>query len=866
MEEENDNEITTKIDIEALDPQTAELNIDETTGEELIRFERREVQAPPDMVFKGSTYFTVLEGFTAGALKNLISFTVDRIRLYEVTIDSIRLISCSKIPEGKPKKLLNDHTLRYALTMIPCSESCSIQILPYTGNRSAFLVFDPVSGELIDTQKFIIFGHTFLKCKWLIEAQKHNCSRIESYMYALASSEDDSGFMMRKELFVGDIGKFRGGRFRRWLSLSKSSQTLIQREADRYEDQVYSLRYEIRENSTFLREWKSKTYRWTRASSNLTLILSRSSLALFANLVDLNTKKVLKSNCLNIIDILGGPKIEKILDGYELHRMLGHGPGMHSGPPHQASSIKLKILDAVFLRDQKAVILLIQIKDSRQKVRIDNIFERRHQKKSVIVRPCRLPGDHHILKNFGEDKILALWSGPIRRNYSKPLAWIDPQTLKEERLRGFEENKSYSLMSHDHHKEIFHHVKLCQSRVLIINSRSALIYDFEEGRLVAEQRHTLYQFPYSNVVCLGDIYTARFGQCLDILKTKKVVGDGSELKEVVKDLKTIYFNDYYNNLSSSTSGRRTRHKLFKLLNGNYLFCGSVNCLRGGRESPHNPKVDEISIEIDHETLEVVNFFRKDFSDELLEPDPTEKMWIVKNFLVFSSKVNKALPRFNQLSEPLEMKRSNSRHYSDEHDDYQSLILATIDYKILDHCRKTQLNRFSTIMAVRDSSIISLGITKTAYLHQVDSETKKLVLLKSIILESGSFLRIYPFSISLNSFCALVERDSDDGEDEAYKLLLRFDMGLDLQSALKIRQSSVFREIYGVSSSGAAFCWKGSIDGLNRIYLADFERKEVSYVTKFMVKHMRPNYLEDEVEGRSYCLEMMKEALVKVYLH
>ena len=91
----------TQIDIKKLPGEPVEIDlgqVEEVEGE----FHTEYINAPEDCSFDFQACNAVVEGFTEGALKNIITLSKKKIRLYKVTEESIKLLSCSDLPPDTP--------------------------------------------------------------------------------------------------------------------------------------------------------------------------------------------------------------------------------------------------------------------------------------------------------------------------------------------------------------------------------------------------------------------------------------------------------------------------------------------------------------------------------------------------------------------------------------------------------------------------------------------------------------------------------------------------------------------------------------------------------------------------------------------
>ena len=141
MEEINQKD--REINIKELEGEPADLNLAEVQEVE-GQFEKRVIHAPDEYSLDISTVQAILEGFTEGALQNIIALSADKIRLYKVTLESIDLLSCSDIPAQYSKSFISGGRMRKGL-------GCSVQVFNCSANfdKSFILKFDFDSGALL---------------------------------------------------------------------------------------------------------------------------------------------------------------------------------------------------------------------------------------------------------------------------------------------------------------------------------------------------------------------------------------------------------------------------------------------------------------------------------------------------------------------------------------------------------------------------------------------------------------------------------------------------------------------------------------------------------------------------------------------
>ena len=156
MEEINLNE--SRINVKDLEGEPLDINLasiqeaEGLLGKELIH-------AHEEYSFDNELFKTVVDGFTEGALKDFITISEEKTRLYKVTEDSIKALSCFERPSETLRLAIQDYTV------ILNKQDCSIQVFHDLFYRkvpvvmldkthcSYILKFDFKAGELVSTEE-----------------------------------------------------------------------------------------------------------------------------------------------------------------------------------------------------------------------------------------------------------------------------------------------------------------------------------------------------------------------------------------------------------------------------------------------------------------------------------------------------------------------------------------------------------------------------------------------------------------------------------------------------------------------------------------------------------------------------------------
>ena len=427
----------------------------------------------------------------------------------------------------------------------------------------------------------------------------------------------------------------------------------------------------------------------------------------------------------------------------------------------------------------------------------------------------------------------------------RPLAWLDVQTLEETKIPGTEKAGVTHLFSKlvDLNKHFY--MKLTENRILIMNDCLVFIYDLKLDKVIAEQEFTITSnLRFCQRFMKVDNFFVKSGKkCFHMMKTKKT----KEGEEVVEQQKLIHFND----LTPTFSQRGYLDggfNFFKLENGNYQYLAIRSF---GRKSSRQI----VTVEICPETLRVIKF-RFFLPDSIIY---TNKLQIsdicsFRDLIVFKGRLRR--PDDEEETYETRFKRRNA-----------SLVLATDDFTKLDHCPQSKLDEYFGLTPVSTNRIISVGPDNRIYLHEINFEERKLILLKSVILDGlDKELDHNDFKSPTPSNLCFMFRDGSY-EDEESIFLLKFDQNLQLTSHLTIRGFTKLGSVYGLGGNRVAFT--GVADFVQGLYVIDLETREVHIVHQYDFQSTDPNYvIEDQGEDdrRILSLELMDEKIVKVVLN
>ena len=194
--------------------------------------------------------------------------------------------------------------------------------------------------------------------------------------------------------------------------------------------------------------------------------------------------------------------------------------------------------------------------------------------------------------------------------------------------------------------------QLNDGRMLIVTDISAYIYEYNEGRIVDELRHTLETKGRPTITKLDDLLTFTSERQFHIIQTEK---DNSGIQKF-KEIKTIFFNDLIPNLSEKFN--KPAYNFFKLQNGNYLLVTQVYLEEFVRAHLINPPHHQLSVEISKDNLEVVRSNTRDITGQMTNVF-VNYACLVSDLLVFVGPQEKTDKQLGTVLEPMACTHSST---------------------------------------------------------------------------------------------------------------------------------------------------------------------------------------------------------------
>ena len=842
-----------KLDLRELIIQEVDLNQENLLQQEEGEFPNQFIKAPDETSFctKGKTM--VFPGITEGALYNIITLSKgSKVRLYEVTAQSVSLLSCSEPSNPAVKEVMNGFAFKAKnLSLVPDKHHCCVYLFGgFRTNRRIEFYFNPKTGALLSEKIADFNQNAYVSKVETLELTAPVNSLLDSFVAITTSlsGRDPPRGLSSMANYSDSFFKMRRGRLRFWADFEQGMSEKAKRELERFNFQRNKLKNNVLSGIPLSKFTIYETAHYSSTNPNLVILIRRQSDMVFFQLVDLKTKKMLKSSCLNLIDIFGEDGINLLLQqdsgGVEDSRTGVVFP--------QLGMIPSEIEDCVYYPKGDAILLSIQFNQLSVGVRVDNIFrsnlarkyDLKVNKRSTFEERFREP--FRWMKKFGDDKIISLYMKALSSSQNKPFAWLDPITFEESELKGIGGHPRREMILHTSEglsPELF---KINDKRILIINEFSAFVYDFDEGRLISEQRLFVPLPQSSYFVRIGSLLVKSYSNSLHLIKIESQE-EGTERK--VGEMKTLHTNRYFEYSTYDLNG--ASFNFFELENKNYLYVGLKSFMDNNRMDHHYRQLTPwlVSLEIDRETLEVVRGHKRRMP-QLTNNFMLNSCQKVSNFFVFFcsfEEFTKAAPKVN-------------------------LALSTLDFEIVDYCKKSRLGSYHPIKAASDNRIISIGEKDKIYLHEINISEQKLILLRVVKLKSAVLCDSYSFYTSRFYASLKVRRISKRrGQEQNGNSfsLLKFDFNLDLVHCLRLNGAQDLGALYSHEDPRVAVAsFPAGVQGL-RVNLIDLESGVLELAHSYRQKPgeiVTENYCEERETGKFFSVEFDSERIRMVCLN
>ena len=335
---------------------------------------------------------------------------------------------------------------------------------------------------------------------------------------------------------------------------------------------------------------------------------------------------------------------------------------------------------------------------------------------------------------------------------------------------------------------------LKKNQILIISSFLISIFDFVEGRLIGSLSTDFEDTQFAKRTQRHEIYIKKDCRFFRIFKT----GELENGETVVQQHKILYFDRFFYDLSpSQTSNKLT---IVKLPNEDYLIETWLKFEIEDGFADFSTELKKVYIEIDGATLEPSGCSRLEDISELDPVDEIQQIYSIDDFLIFAAELDgdeiEESDYQQDLSEKL-LKGAERGSYC--------LVLASLDFEILDCCESAILKASGAIRAISGDKVVSFGLEDNIYLHRVEPEGRKLIHLKSLRFGSGTPLFESIVTPLPSCICCQVI-PGDVSEVDYYgskiKTFVRFDWEFNLIAHFEVN-APIIAEIFPVERCLAA---------------------------------------------------------------
>ena len=414
MEEISTQPEERKIDIAELKGEPVDFN--PAQAEEIEgRFRKEFIHAPDDYTLDKTFSTRLLDGITEGALKNLITISKERIRVYKVTEDSIKLLSCFGTPfriEGPRINAIQD------IKAIANKSNCSIQVFHYSNknNRTAILRLDPSTGGLIYAEELDLLREAELQYAKKLHIAKPKNSKIDEFLTV-------GLFLKNIDKKSLEIGKLRRGRLLRWMYLNKAIENKVAETVKKFEEKRrFELRGDHRANFVFSHSNPTTAVLpYSQDHPERCLVISSSSSAILCFLVNLRKKKILRSRSFTILDLMSQREIDEAVSD-----PLWRDPEEEDQEEENGQNIgpfKTFLLHFAYLPKSNSFFILSEFGKLQIVFKLKNLFfgDLMKDKKMMKSRRVANMDPYRHLSSFGDDRLLTFYSGEVRSTFLRPL-------------------------------------------------------------------------------------------------------------------------------------------------------------------------------------------------------------------------------------------------------------------------------------------------------------------------------------------------------------------------------------------------------------------------------------------------------------
>ena len=863
-----------KIKMESVKHKQESVKVNELEGEpveiDLNRVREVEVELQKQVIeFPGGAVQTftrvtkILEGFTEGALKNIITVSERFIWLYSVTLDAITLLCCTEIEGDRVKRFFKKNLLTANQSiLLHRSKSSIVQLIFGNLGKTVTLKFCGKNGKLLKTQISNIQKNSHLEGIRIRKLGRENSYQAQSFY--LDGKKDSVG---TRHLGLNHIYRTTlddkndyGLDFKKWMSLDKIITRPMKNEKKIFENQLKlsTISQEIKDELKFSEEFRRSMHPFNTNNHSVFLLILSSSSHIFFFLIDLRRRKLLKRSSLSLLDLLTKEQIEEIQDEgerAEVEQEEGQDYVWFDTIDSDSYSDEeergdFEITDETFIQGSRTIIVTARFNGVNFRIRREDIFD-----KVVSAHEASLLGKrwfgfekNSLLSLEGGLRILTRSSGDDDpTSSSRTLKWLNPETLEEEKIEGLEETDFYwRINCYQGDRESHMYDLISSNRLLIIGPTFALIYDISEHRQITTFTTDYEMTPLEKQPKLDRLHIESFEDYLRVYRLAKLEDD----QVVVHKVKSIYPKEHFQDFTFWKLD--SEYKKFRLPSGNYHYLNKDSIRRRVDKNRSQEAKRFFSLEIDPHSLEVVKSRKVDQNNRQnrkLSFFGVEQIHFVSNYFIFPALVERHI---NRSTKQTVIGYSQGKFSSYPRD----LILTNLDFEMLDHSSQAKFTR-GGIKAISSSNrVISLNETKSElkiYLHDVDLKKEKVVLLKSVAIDSRQFLFNSPASYGLPFFCCGIsaKNEGETKQSSFYHVFLNFDWGLNLVGHLKFRGYGAGKSVYPLSCSSIAEFGRRYIGNVRQrfIYLIDMEERSIKVVHEYALDARGERLETSEESGR-----------------
>ena len=856
-------------------------------------FENIIIPSPPGMTFQLDSHIRVVDAFTKtpkNAIKNILQVSRTKIRVFAVSLDSIKLVSSSDLTQNFTETL---HLLQFTKDSNSFFDprTTTLYLLPLKSNQLCSLKLSPRDASVISEGISSFYHQEYIQNFKLFNIMPRN-SLTDFYGYL----EDTISHKMDK---VYIFGMFRKSKFRNLMCLKQSSRERYELEMKRFFKQGAGLRQELKVFMKFDDYFKLKIFDY---SKNFKLLCYSNNSCLFFSLIDFNKRKIIKSRSINIHDVAGD--IEELTAWFD-DPLQAEGEVEDDNDLFRSTSCKFV---ASTCSHDNSLFMHIVVKNLVFVVKLEDIFNSSSLRLTKRYK-CDI-NRQSLLQRHDRKRLLVKNKGPSLSTYLNTLSWLDTETLEETKINQLEESKYFSELMNDQYTKMKSTFRLTDSLILIINPLACYIYDFVEGDVIARHRYAFSNFSSSRLKHIDNSFFWSGAKIFHIVQTsgqrlfsapasakvsplmkksgvkvslagfmntcstenykaeEEVEEDfekedqNLETSEVIQRIHSVYFNDIYKNLSRS-HGSFT-YNTVKLPNKNFLMICSKYFEEAVRANYIDPNNEQIMIELNPRTLQIVKIRRNPCVE--LGHMRNEVVFGIQNYLICSTRVHPTDE--NRDVEPSRVIQRDGKFIAGPDPCYR-LSLLNYDFEIIDRCPHTILNNDASIWGLSDTHVISMSKTDHFYLHTVDSLANKLVLLKRVKIDAVNplkYIKTHPGRFGVACFVKFEDQiveDEDTPEEGVGFSILKFNSELELEDSYKIVGFPIPTQAYCMRDNKVCLTVGDLTDFTSRIYVLDLVNKRVDYAGKTLAKYGLVDFASGVDE--EYAVQTEHEFIRKIVL-